>query len=295
MLLDIEQQSLQGFDPNLSAANTARTEYVEIGRMRYAYRRFGRRSPVPILLLQRYRGTMDDWDPLFLDLLAEEREIILLDNAGVGLSTGKVPESIVGMAQNAAAFLDRLALRHVDVLGWSMGGCVAQQLALDRPKLVRRLILAGTGPGAVADGPKPSEKVFQIMLKPGNDDEDFLYLFFPETEQGRMEGLTHLRRLRQRREEPAPVVKSESFKAQAAALKSFSTGATATLPHLARLVQPVLVANGHGDVMIPAYNSYVMAQRLPNALLILYPNAGHGFLFQHAAHFSRQVLEFLAS
>lgn len=293
-MLNVETHHLEPFDPAQSAANAARTEYLDIGRTRYAYRRFGRRSAAPLVLLQRYRGTMDDWDPLLLDCIAEERELILLDNAGVGLSNGAVPENIAGMAQNVAAFLDRLALRQVDVLGWSMGGCVAQQLVLDRPKLVRRLVLAGTGPGGVADAPKTPDKVFQTMLKPANDDEDFLYLFFPETEQGRREGLAHLRRLGRRREEPAPVVTGESFKAQAAAIKSFAGGATATLPHLAKIAQPVLVANGQSDVMIPAYNSYVMAQRLPNALLILYPNAGHAFLFQHTEHFSRQVLDFLA-
>lgn len=293
-MLTIERQRAERFDPSQSAANAARTEYVDIGRTRYAYRRFGRRSPVPLVLLQRYRGTMDDWDPLFLDLIAEKRELILLDNAGVGLSTGETPESIVGLAQNVAAFLDRLAFRQIDVLGWSMGGCVAQQLTLDRPKLVRRLVLAATSPGGVTDAPKTPDKVFQIMLKPANDEDDFLYLFFPETDQGRNAGLAHLRRLGLRREEPAPLVNSESFKAQLAAIKSFAAGATATLPHLGRIEQPVLVANGHADVMIPAYNSYVMAQRLPNALLTLYPSAGHGFLFQHAEHFVTQVLDFLA-
>jgi len=293
-LLDIEEQRIGSFDPARSAANAARTEYVDIGGTRYAYRRFGRRSPVALVLLQRYRGTMDDWDPLFLDLIAGKRELILLDYAGVGLSTGQAPESIVGMARDVAAFLDRLALGQTDVLGWSLGGCVAQQLTLDRPDLVRRLVLAATGPGGVENAPGTPPRVFHTMLKPVNDQEDFLYLFFPETDRGRNAGLAHLRRLGLRREEPAPLVRSESFKAQLAAIRSFTTGVTATLPHLGRIEQPVLVANGYADVMIPAYNSWVMAQRLPDALLMLYPSSGHGFLFEQAEHFSRQVLDFLA-
>ena len=277
-----------------SAANSGRTEYVEAGPTRFAYRRFGTQPSTPLLLLQRFRGTMDHWDPLFLNLLGSKRELILLDNAGVGLSTGRVPESIQGMAHDAAAFLDRMALNQIDVLGWSMGGCVAQQLALDRPDLVRRLVLAATGPGGVADAPKIPAKVFDVMLKPVNDDEDFLYLFFPETEQGRKEGFAHLQRLEQRSEEPIPPVSSESIMAQAKAVKAFSMGSTATLPRLGEIAQPVLVAGGHADVMIPAYNSFVMAQRLPNAYLILYPNSGHAFHFQHARSFSSQITQFLA-
>jgi len=287
-------EAAAGSVPKKSAANSGRTEYVEAGPIRFAYRRFGKRSSTPLLLLQRFRGTMDHWDPLFLNLLGSRRELILLDNAGVGLSTGRVPESIQGMAHDAAAFLDRMALNQIDVLGWSMGGCVAQQLALDRPDLVRRLVLAATSPGGVADAPTIPAKVFEVMLKPVNDDEDFLYLFFPETEQGRKEGVAHLQRLEQRSEEPIPPVSSESIMAQAKAIKAFGMGSTATLPRLGEIAQPVLVAGGHADVMIPAYNSFVMAQRLPNAYLILYPNSGHAFHFQHARSFSSQITQFLA-
>jgi pimeloyl-ACP methyl ester carboxylesterase len=283
----------KGFDPTGATAGSARTEYAEVGSTRFAYRRFGKRSATPLVLLQRFRGTMDDWDPLFLDLVAAEREIILLDNAGVGRSSGRVPDSIAGMAQGVAGALDRMVLPQVDVLGWSMGGCVAQQLALDRPRLVRRLVLAATGPGGVADAPRMPDKVLQLMLKPVNDLEDFLYLFFPETERGREEGLACLRRLGRHRAAAAAEVKGEGVAAQAKAIRTFSMGVDATLPRLAELAQPALVANGQRDIMIPAYNSYVLAQRLPDAQLVLYPNAGHAFLFQHARAFSLQVLQFL--
>jgi len=283
----------EDFDATDSAARSARAQTLTVGSTRYAYRRFGKPSATPLVLLQRFRGTMDDWDPVFLDLVAAERELILLDNTGLGYSSGRVAESIAGMARDAAAVLDQMSLTQVDVLGWSMGGCVAQQLALDRPDLVRRLVLAATSPGGVADAPRMPDKVVQVMLKPVNDDEDFLYLFFPETEQGRREGKAHMARLKRRSGETAPAVGMEGVLAQAAAIKAFSTGATATLPRLGEIAQPVLVANGVGDIMIPAYNSFVMAQRLPNAHLVLYPNAGHAFLFQYAMPFSAEVLQFL--
>src|SRR5215510_12030481 len=149
------------FDPSNSVSNLATTTYVNVGPATVAYRRFGKRSDAPLVCLHRFRGNMDQWDPYFLDLIAEKRELIILDNTGVGLSTGQVPDSVAGMAENVALFLDKLGLDRVDVLGWSLGGCVAQSLTLQRPNQVRRLILAATSPGGIADAPKMADKTVQ--------------------------------------------------------------------------------------------------------------------------------------
>ncbi|MFZ5545925.1 MAG: alpha/beta fold hydrolase, partial [Pseudomonadota bacterium] len=168
---------------------------VEAHGVRYAYRRFGPDSGVPLVFFQRFRGTMDHWDPAFLEVIAKERPVIVFDNAGVGASTGEVAPDIAGAARLAAAFIDALGLQQIDAIGWSMGGAVAQRLTLDRPRLVRRLVLAGTGPGGVAEAPRAPDKVWQVAAKPVNDDEDFLYLFFTESQASREAGLASLRRL----------------------------------------------------------------------------------------------------
>src|SRR5262249_55357571 len=177
-------------------------------------------------------------------------------------------------------------LSQIDLLGWSMGGLVVQAAALQRPTVVRRLIVAGSGPGRVPDMPPMPDKTLQTMTKPENDDDDFLYLFFPDTEAGRAAGRASLQRIGTR-----PGVAADTVKAQLAAINSFGTGVWDRLPELS---MPVLVANGAHDVMIHAFASYAMSQRLPSAKVILYSDAGHGFLFQHADDFGREVLSFLA-
>lgn len=268
-------------------------QFVEAGGVRYAYRRFGVGSGVPLVFFQRFRGTMDHWDPAFLEVIAKERPVIVFDNAGVGASTGDVAPDIAGAARYAGAFIDALGLKQIDAIGWSMGGTVVQQLALDRPGLVRRLVLAGTGPGGVAEAPRPPEKVWQVAAKPVNDDEDFLYLFFTESQASRGAGVASLRRLDRRLAISKAVVKPESWKSQAGAIAAWGMGKNSAYPRLAEITAPVLVANGAHDVMISAYNSYAMAQKLPNAQLVLYPDSGHGFLFQYPETFGREVVAFL--
>lgn len=269
------------------------TRFVEAAAVRFAFRRFGAGAGVPLLFLNRFRGTMDHWDPALLEAIAKERPVIVFDSAGVGASSGDVAPDIAGAAKTAASFIDALQLEQVDLLGWSMGGTVVQQLALDRPGLVRRIVLAGTGPGGVAEAPRAPDKVWQVAAKPSNDDEDFLYLFFADTPTSRAKGLASLRRLDRRLAQSRSAVKPESWKAQAGAIAAWGAGQGAAYPRLAEIRAPALVANGNADVMVHAYNSYVMSQRLPNAQLLLYPDAGHGFLFQYPEHFGRQVNEFL--
>ncbi|WP_035053599.1 alpha/beta fold hydrolase [Andreprevotia chitinilytica] len=277
----------------LHLASIAPNRYVDSPVARFAYRKFGRPGTKPLVFLQRFRGTMDDWDPDLLDALAAERTILLFDSAGIGRSTGQTPPTIQGIAEAAASFIEALGLGSVDILGWSLGGTVAQQLALDRPDLVDKLVIAGSGPGYVADAPAVPDKVWQVAGKAVNDDEDFLYLFFNETPASRAAGVAHLARLKHRTDAFEAPVKPASIGAQVAAIQASGHPAGSLLPRLGQLKLPVLVANGINDVMIPAFKSYVMAQALPQAKLVLYPDAGHGFLFQYGQAFAREVLVFL--
>lgn len=269
------------------------TQTIEAQGVRYAFRRFGTAGGVPLVFFQRFRGTMDHWDPALLEVIARERPVFLFDNAGVGASTGEVAPDIAGAAKAAAAFIDALGLKQIDAIGWSMGGTVVQQLALDRPDLVRRLVLAGTGPGGVAEAPRAPDKVWQVAAKPVNDDEDFLYLFFTGSPASRAAGIASLRRLDRRLATSGAVVRPESWQRQAAAIAAWAMGRNSAHARLAEIGAPALVANGVHDVMVHAYNSYAMTQKLPNAQLVLYPDSGHGFLFQYPEAFGRQVLEFL--
>ncbi|MFI9507996.1 alpha/beta fold hydrolase [Nocardia sp. NPDC052566] len=278
----------------MSVSGSAATQFIEVAGADIAYRMFGAEDGVPLVLTHRFRGTMDHWDPALLDALACERRIIVFDNAGIGASTGKPADSVPGMAFGAAVFLNALGFRRVDVLGWSLGGAVAQWLAVLHPELVRRLVLGATGPGGVPDTPPTAAQVWPTATKPVNDDEDFLYLFFPGNAVGRAAGLASLRRLDARLTASRSTVGPDAVTAQLTALRSFSAGADALYPRLAEITAPTFVANGFHDVMVPAHEAYVMAKHLPDAQLALYPRSGHAFLFQHAELFAGHVLEFLS-
>lgn len=275
--------------------STTADKFLNVGNERLAYRRLGPESGVPLVLLQRFRGTMDDWDPALVDRLAGSRPIILFDNVGIGRSSGNAATSVRDMADWAAGFIGALNSQPVDILGWSLGGSVAQMLALFHGELVRKLVVAGSSPGHVAGSPAVPEKVWQVAGKPENVDEDFLYLFFPETDEGVTEGRAHLARLRQRVDAFGVPVSKDAARAQAAAIAAFGAPEASLLDALATVNHPTLVANGQGDIMVPAFKSYALAMRMPHAKLILYPASGHGFLFHRADEFARDVTAFLDS
>lgn len=275
-----------------SLANTVATKHIKVGDETIAYRSFGQETEIPLVLTHRFRGTIDDWDPAFLDALAAKRHVIVFDSAGIGASTGTPPDSIPGVAKFALDFIAALGLKQVDLLGWSMGGTIALSAALQSPGVVRRVVLAGSSPGGVPNPPPTPAKVWEVAGKPVNDAEDFLYLFFPETPEGRSAGFAHLARLGKRSEAPVPPVGLPSVKMQVAAIGALQTR-DGMYPRLAEVQQPVLLANGVHDVMVPAYNSFAASERIPNAQLILYPASGHGFLFQLIEQFSRDVHNFL--
>ncbi|MBI5341569.1 MAG: alpha/beta hydrolase [Mycolicibacterium rufum] len=276
-----------------SLSSQADTQYVDGPSARFAYRRFGPASGVPLVLALRFRGTMDHWDPAFLDPLAADRDVIIFDNIGHGKTSGVAPTTMDALAAGLTEFVDALGLTEIDLLGWSLGGIVVQAAALQRPDLVRRVIVAGSSPGGGVPGmPQPDPRIWQVATKPVNDDDDFLYLFFPDDEAAHTLGVESLRRLDARTLSADHVpVSLETMQAQLAVIAS--TGSS-IWDRLGELTIPVLVANGAHDRMIDAYATYAMAGRLPHAKAVLYSDAGHGFLFQHTDDFTAEVLRFLA-
>jgi pimeloyl-ACP methyl ester carboxylesterase len=274
-------------------ADLAGTRYVDTASARFGYRRFGTTGGVPLVLVTRFRGTLDHWDPALLDVLAQERDVIIVDYAGVSTSTGSTPPTVRGLAEGIAEFIGALVLERADLLGWSLGGYVVQDIALNRRDLVRRLVVAASGPGAVPGTPAPPGRLWEVARRPVNDDDDFLYMFFPETPDGRTSGLASLRRLDTRLAASHADTRPDSIAAQAAALAGWGKGENTSWERLAGLSLPVLVGAGAHDHMMHPFGAYSMAQRLPDGKVIFYTDSGHGFLFQHAGDFGDEVLRFL--
>lgn len=268
------------------------TRFVEAGGVRYAYRVVGDAEGPPLVMMNRFRGTMDEWDPAFVDRLADARTVILFDNAGVARSSGAPSPHLVGWADSTAAFVTALGYEQVDVLGFSLGGLMAQELAHRHPGLVRRLIIAGSGAGYV-EGHNVRPEAMVIATKPVNVDEDFLTLFFRHTPTSQAAGRAHLARLRQRADAYSVRVSEPAWKAMLSAASDVGTPETSLLKRAPDLDIPVLVANGVDDVMIPTYQSFALAQALPNATLIIYPDSGHAFMFQYPEVFADAVKAFL--
>lgn len=278
-------------------ADKAENLTVEGSSAQFTYRRLGPQGGVPLVLLQRFRATIDWWDPEFLDYLAADHDVIVFDNVGVGYTTGEPRDSLDGFAEGAVEFIEALGLTKVDLLGWSLGGFVAQRLAAHHPELVRRIIVAGSGPtGWVPGAPEASQKVLGIMAKPEADLEDTLYLFYPETEAARASGHEHFAHVATRLAAGGPAVSEAAAQGMLAAVgQVLAAPFDQVQAELESIKHPVLYANGLHDVMVPAHASYVAVQRLADATLLLYGDAGHAFLFQHAKAFTKQVADFLAA
>jgi pimeloyl-ACP methyl ester carboxylesterase len=262
----------------------------------FTYRRTGPQGGVPLVLLMRFRGTIDWWDPEFVDSLARDHDVILFDNVGIGYTGGEPRDSSEGFAEGAVEFIEALGLTRVDLLGWSLGGIVAQQVVISRPDLVRKVVVAGSsGPGVLPGTPDMNERVLSIMAKPDADAEDMLYLFYPETEQARASGFEHLAKVSTRLRAGGPAVTEEAAQRQIAAVgRLLARDSDRVKSELQAIDRPVLYANGMSDVMIPAVSSYKAVELVPDSKLVLYGDAGHAFLFQHIDDFVAQVTLFLA-
>ena len=281
-----------------NASNTtAPTQFLETSNETYAYRRFGSGPEHPLVCLQHFTGTLDNWDPAVTDALALGREVILFESAGLGRSTGEVPDTIAGMAKHAFAFLDGLGVASCDVLGFSLGGMVAQQMAQDRPSIFRRMILVGTAPRGGEDImhlQKPS--LAKYLGDPKLQGYAVLQkIFFAPTELSQKAGAAFIKRLSQRVEDREPISGSAVAQAQLAAFRDWEKFTGERFADLKDILHPTLVLNGIYDEMIPVQNSYWLSANLPNAVLLTYPDSGHGSLFQFHELFARQAAAFLTA
>ena len=280
-----------------ASATTAPTEFLRVKDETYAYRRIGGGFRRPLLCLQHFTGTLDNWDPAVTDPLGDGREVILFDSAGVGRSTGTVPTTVAGMAAHTLQFLDGLCVTSCDVLGFSLGGMVSQQMALDRPSSIHRMILVGTAPRGGEDImhlDKPS--LAKHLADPTLTGYAVLQkIFFAQTASSQAAGGVFLERLALRKEDLDPPSGPDVAAAQMAAFRDWEQPAGARFADLNAVHQPTLVVNGIHDEMVPVSNSYRLAENLPNAVLLAYPDSGHGSLFQFHDSFTRHASAFLAS
>jgi pimeloyl-ACP methyl ester carboxylesterase len=278
-------------EPVITSYAKAPARTITAGGVTYAYRELGPKTGVPVIFLTHLAAVLDNWDPRVVDGIAAKHRVITFDNRGVGASTGSTPDTIKAMAKDAITFIRALGLAEVDLLAFSLGGMIAQVIVQDEPQLVRRLILAGTGPA----GGEGIEKVTAISnldviraLLTFQDPKQFL--FFTRTPNGRRAGKEFLARLKERTENRDKAISLRSYRAQLKAIHRWG------LDHpsdLSVIRQPVLVANGESDRMVPTKNSVDLARRLPDSELVIYPDAGHGGIFQFHGQFVEKALEFL--
>ena len=271
----------------------APTETIDIGGTRFAYRQLGADTGVPVVFLNHLAAVLDNWDPRVIDGIAAKRRVIVFDNRGIGASGGSTPNSVEAMARDAIAFIRALGFDQVDLLGFSLGGMVSQVIAQDQPQLVRKLILAGTGPAGGEGIDKVTPITLRAMARGAVTFKDpKTYLFFTRTPNGRKAAREFLERLKERTQDRDKAISPISFRAQ---LKAIHAWANQQPSDLSNIRQPALIANGDQDQMVPSSNSVELARRLPNARLKLYPDAGHGGVFQYHQEFVAEALDFLES
>jgi pimeloyl-ACP methyl ester carboxylesterase len=269
---------------------TARTQLVQVEDFRLAYRRFGRPGGLPLLLLNYFAANMDDWDPRLTNGFAAERDVILFDNAGVGSSSGETPSTVAAMTKDCVDFCRALDLKTFDVVGFSLGGMIAQQLAFEYPDMIRRMILLGTGPrggeGMTFTELSPDELADPVAL--------LMNAFFTPSEASKAAGQAYIERLRLRiadRDAPASM---KTAGAQLEAIREWGTiPSTDRYAMLARIHQRALIVHGSKDIVVIPINAFLLAQHLPDAQLVMYPDASHGAQSQHAEVFLEHARLFL--
>ena len=269
----------------------APTRTIQAGGVEFAYRQLGPSTGVPVVFLTHLAAVLDNWDPRVVDGIAAKRRVIAFDNRGVGASSGSTPTTIEEMAADAVSFIRALGFVQVDLFGFSMGGMIAQVIAQQEPRLVRKMIIAGTGP-AGGEGIERVTRITYLDIVRGQltrqDPKQFL--FFTRTPNGREAGKEFLARLKERTDDRDKAISVRSLRAQLKAIHRWGQQPPADL---ASIHQPVLVLNGESDRMVPTKNTVDLDRRLPNSELVIYPDAGHGGVFQFHEDFVERALEFL--
>jgi pimeloyl-ACP methyl ester carboxylesterase len=270
---------------------TAPTHTIKAGGVEFAYRQLGPRTGVPVVFLTHLAAVLDNWDPRVVDGIAAKHRVITFDNRGVGASSGATPRIIEEMARDAVTFIRGLGFDQVDLFGLSMGGMIAQVIAQQQPQLVRKMILAGTGP-AGGEGIDRVTRVTYLDTARGllTQQDPKQFLFFTRTPNGRRAGKELLARLAERTNDRDKAISLRSFRAQLAAIHRWGQQTPADLRSIH---QPVLLMNGDSDKMVPTKNTVDLHRRLPNSQLVIYPDAGHGGVFQFHQDFIKRALEFL--
>jgi len=281
--------------PSAAALNTtwetAPTHTINAGGVEFAYRALGPSTGVPVVFLTHLTAVVDTWDPRVVDGIAAKHQVITFDNRGVGASSGSTPTTIEEMASDAITFIRALDFEQVDLLGFSLGGMIAQVIAQQEPGLVRKMILAGTGPAGGEGIDKVTRVTYRDVargLLTRQDPKQFL--FFTRTPNGRRAGKEFLARLQERTNDRDKAISVRSLRAQLKAIHRWGQQQPADL---ASIDQPVLVMNGDSDRMVPSKNTVELDRRLPNSQLVLYPDAGHGGVFQYHEDFVKRAVEFL--
>ena len=279
-------------EPVVTSYAKAPARTIKAGGVTYAYRELGPKGEIPVVFFVHLAATLDNWDPRIVDPIAKDHHVITFDNRGVGASTGEVPDSVEAMADDAAAFIKALGFDKVDIFSFSLGGMVAQALVVKYPDLVRKLILSGTGPAGGKDIDKVVGTTYYDMLRATltrSDPKEFL--FFNRDTTGKRAAKAFVDRLKERTVDRDAPIKVRAFQTQLKAIKKWGRSAPADL---SKITQPTLIANGDNDRMVPSVLSEDLHRRIKGSELIIYPDSGHGGIFQFHDNFAPIAVEFLA-
>jgi pimeloyl-ACP methyl ester carboxylesterase len=279
-------------EPVVTSYAKAPASTVTAGGVRYAYRELGPKGGIPVVFFVHLAATLDNWDPRIIDPIAKNRHVITFDQPGVGASTGQVPNSIEAMADDAYTFIKALGFDKIDVFSFSLGGMVAQDLTIKHPHLVRKLVLTGTGPRGGKDIDKVVGTTYWDILRATltrSDPKEFL--FFNRNTTGKPAAKAFIKRLQERTENRDKPISPRAFQTQLKAIQKFGRSAPS---NLSTLTQPTFIANGDNDRMVPSALSEELHHRIKGSELIIYPDSGHGGIFQYHTRFAPAVVEFLA-
>jgi len=280
------RESITGF-----LHETVPTSYIDVKGTKFAYRSFGKLGGIPLIFFIHFNGSMDNWDPEVTNPLSQDQHVILFDNRGVGLSEGEAAESVSQMADDAYAFINAMAFEQVNLLGFSLGGFVAQEIAAKYPRLVNKLILAGTS----TVGGAGNTDILSHVQKAMKDGPEYilLNLFFSESLVSRSAGKEYLQRIQSRKNDRSPMDTNRTMSAQVKAITNYGASENNNFQQARSITQPTLIVNGNNDTMVSTKGSYDLLQNIPNSKLVIWSDSGHGALFQYHADFVREAIAFL--